>query len=86
MVWLKNLLKLNRELELKGRKQKMTDKSKKKNPIIFNIIAGILFITGGIRFYYRDDIMGMIIYLVAGVLSLLVALGWHLSSKEEKTS
>ncbi|KPL02345.1 MAG: hypothetical protein AMJ90_06110 [candidate division Zixibacteria bacterium SM23_73_2] len=62
----------------------MKDKSRQKNPIIFNIIAGILFITGGIRFYYRDDITGMIIYLIAGLLSLLVALGWHLSSKNRE--
>ncbi|OGU55924.1 MAG: hypothetical protein A2V66_18445 [Ignavibacteria bacterium RBG_13_36_8] len=49
---------------------------KKYSPFITvlpNITAGVLFLVGGIRFYYRADTVGAIIFILASLIFFLLA-------------
>ncbi len=50
---------------------------------ISSLAAGVLFVIGGMRFYYRDDLVGVIIYITTAGLSFIVASGTYLSYRKK---
>jgi len=52
-------------------------KLKSKTVSIFSLIAGILFLTAGFRFYLMEDTVGAIINFIAGVLFFIVSVGFY---------
>ncbi len=50
---------------------------------ISSLAAGVLFLIGGIRFHYRGDLVGFIIYIATAGLSFIVALGAYLSYRKK---
>jgi len=51
--------------------------------VISNLIAGVLFLIGGIRFHYGDDLVGVIIYVTAAGLFFVLAFGAYLSYRKK---
>jgi len=59
----------------------MKKKTKKYNcnkiAAVLYMIAGVLFISGGARFYYRADSIGAVIYAVTGIFFFIAAIGFY---------
>ena len=50
---------------------------------LFSLIAAVLFLIGGIRFYLKEDTIGAIINVIAFGCCLITAIGSYFGRKEK---
>lgn len=64
----------------------MKNTGKRKSFPLFSLVAGLLSLIGGIIFYFRDDIIGINICILAAALFFLAGLGYYFSSRKHQYS